>query len=145
MSHCSSKDFSRSLLHDMTEKFNPSKKFLQYLDGIAYNAGVLTHVYVLLHVADFRQLQFVGAQKHTVYPPLAHHRGDAPTEATLLLQFLGYGLAQAGVCIRWGPSSGLAQSGLAFPKAQDLSVAAMASNGDRDNYNSNAEENTKQC
>ena len=55
--------FPMSLLHDMTEKFKPSDRFLQDFDRNAYNVGVLTHVLnIVLHVADFRQLQFVGAQ-----------------------------------------------------------------------------------
>ena len=54
--------FPRSLLHDMTEKFNPSNRFLQDLAGNSYSAGVLTHALnVLFHVADFGQLQFVCA------------------------------------------------------------------------------------
>ena len=83
----------RSLLHDMMEKFSPSNKLLQYIVGHAYNTGVLTHVLnVLFHVADCRQLQFVGAQSHTVYPPLAHHRGDAPRRRPYCCSFLVLGL-----------------------------------------------------
>ena len=89
----------RSLLHDLTEKFNPSNKFLQALAGHAYNAGVACFCSMWLTFGNCSLLALKSIQ-YTHHCP--NRRGDAPTEATLLLQFPGSGLAQARVCVRWG-------------------------------------------